>query len=71
VSDRYLYLARHGDAEGGLTRAGRRQAELLAGRLAGVPFASVTHSPLPRAVPAPRQERSRPSEQALEFGSFS
>jgi serine/threonine-protein phosphatase PGAM5 len=50
VSYRYLYLARHGDADGGLTQAGRRQAELLAGRLAGVPFATVTHSPLPRAA---------------------
>ena len=50
MSYRYLYLARHGDADGGLTRAGHRQAELLADRLAGVPFASVTHSPLPRAA---------------------
>ncbi|MFI7597395.1 histidine phosphatase family protein [Actinoplanes sp. NPDC049681] len=52
MTARYVYLARHGDAvEGaGLTDAGREQAELLAGRLAGVPLASVTHSPLQRAV---------------------
>jgi serine/threonine-protein phosphatase PGAM5 len=54
VSYRYLYLARHGEAGGegdeGLTEAGRRQAELLGARLTGVPFASVTHSPLPRAA---------------------
>jgi probable phosphoglycerate mutase len=50
VSFRYLYLARHGEADDGLTPAGRRQAELLADRLAAVPLAAVTHSPLPRAV---------------------
>src|SRR5688572_13348086 len=51
MSFRYLYLARHGEADGGgLTPAGRRQAELLAARLAAVPLASVTHSPLPRAA---------------------
>ncbi|MEV8508018.1 histidine phosphatase family protein [Actinoplanes sp. NPDC051475] len=49
---RYLYLARHGDAVegGGLTDAGRKQAGLLAGRLTDVPLATVTHSPLQRAV---------------------
>jgi serine/threonine-protein phosphatase PGAM5 len=54
VSGRWLYLVRHGEAHGeaeeGLTEHGRRQAELLGTRLAGVPFASVTHSPLPRAA---------------------
>ncbi|GAA3961146.1 histidine phosphatase family protein [Actinoplanes auranticolor] len=53
MSHRYLYLARHGEAvseEAGLSDPGRRQAELLGARLAGVPFASVTHSPLPRAA---------------------
>ena len=53
MSHRFLYLARHGDAvseDAGLSDLGRRQAELLGARLADVPFASVTHSPLPRAV---------------------
>jgi probable phosphoglycerate mutase len=53
VSYRYLYLARHGEAEseaGGLTDRGRQQARLLGARLADVQLASVTHSPLPRAV---------------------
>lgn len=50
---RYLYLARHGEAlrdQSGLTEKGRRQAELLGRRLQDVPFASIHHSPLPRAV---------------------
>lgn len=48
---RLLYLARHGDAENGhLSARGRRQAELLAARLADVPLSTVTHSPLPRAA---------------------
>ena len=54
----YLYLVRHGehfDAEHGLedgplSPRGRRQAELLADRLSGVPFDSVWHSPLERAA---------------------
>lgn len=53
MSYRYLYLARHGEAESessGLTARGRRQAELLGARLAGVPLTAVTHSPLARAV---------------------
>ncbi|NUT32518.1 MAG: histidine phosphatase family protein [Hamadaea sp.] len=49
---RCLYLARHGDADafGRLTDAGRRQMDLLGGRLAGLPVDAVWHSPLPRAV---------------------
>ncbi|MEV4637627.1 histidine phosphatase family protein [Actinoplanes sp. NPDC049548] len=52
MTARYVYLARHGDAvEGeGLTDTGREQARLLARRLAGVPFATVSHSPLQRAA---------------------
>ncbi|MEV7009673.1 histidine phosphatase family protein [Streptosporangium sp. NPDC051022] len=49
---RRLYLARHGaaDAFGKLTDIGRRQADLLGERLAGVPVDAVWHSPLPRAM---------------------
>ncbi len=53
----YLYLVRHGehqDAEHGLedgplSSRGRRQAELLADRISGVPLDAVWHSPLERA----------------------
>lgn len=53
----YLYLVRHGeqlDAEHGLpdgplSPRGRRQAELLAERLGGIPFDAAWHSPLQRA----------------------
>lgn len=53
----YIYLVRHGehqDAEHGLvdgplSARGRRQAELIADRLSGVPLDSVWHSPLMRA----------------------
>jgi broad specificity phosphatase PhoE len=53
VSFRYLYLARHGHAESeraGLSDQGRRQAELLGARMAAVPLAAITHSPLARAA---------------------
>ena len=52
MSSRYLYLARHGEAidEGELSPVGRRQAELLGERLAGVPLTSIAHGPLPRAA---------------------
>ena len=54
----HLYLVRHGeqlDAEHGLpdgplSPRGRRQAELLAERLGGVPFDHAWHSPLQRAA---------------------
>ena len=54
----YLYLVRHGehlDAEHGLedgplSPRGRRQAELLADRLSGVPLDALWHSPLERAA---------------------
>jgi broad specificity phosphatase PhoE len=55
---RYVYLVRHGeqvDAEHGLpdgplSARGRRQAELIAERLSGVPFTSARTSPLQRAL---------------------
>ena len=52
MGTRYLYLARHGDADafGELTDTGRRQSDLLGERLAHVPVDAVWHSPLPRAV---------------------
>ncbi|MGX5694953.1 histidine phosphatase family protein [Agromyces soli] len=54
----HLYLVRHGeqlDAEHGLpdgplSPRGRRQAELLAERLGGIPFDAAWHSPLQRAA---------------------
>ncbi|MET9495682.1 histidine phosphatase family protein [Streptomyces sp. NPDC006552] len=57
MHDRYVYLARHGEAtseEGGLTDAGRRQAALLGQRLRGVPLTAVHHGPLPRAAQTAR-----------------
>ncbi|WP_327358941.1 histidine phosphatase family protein [Streptomyces sp. NBC_01304] len=57
MQDRYLYLARHGEAtseEGGLTEGGRRQAELLGRRLHEVPLTAVHHGPLPRAAQTAR-----------------
>ena len=52
MTSRFLYLARHGEAidEGELSPAGRRQAELLAERLAGAGITSIAHGPLPRAA---------------------
>ena len=50
-ADRYLYLARHGEAtpdESGLSERGRRQARLLGKRLRDVPLAVVHHGPLAR-----------------------
>jgi len=50
---RTLYLVRHGEAAGDearLTAAGRQQAMLVGQRLAGVPFAGIWHSPLPRTA---------------------
>ncbi|MFG3255418.1 histidine phosphatase family protein [Streptomyces sp. NPDC048172] len=57
MHDRYLHLARHGEAtpdESALTEAGRRQAVLLGERLRGVPLAAVHHGPLPRAAETAR-----------------
>ncbi|WP_336632485.1 MULTISPECIES: histidine phosphatase family protein [unclassified Microbacterium] len=63
----YLYLVRHGehlDAEHGLedgplSPRGRRQAELLADRLSGVPLTAVWHSPLERAAETARAVSQR------------
>lgn len=54
----HLYLVRHGEQldaqhgmpDGPLSPRGRRQAELLAERLGGVPFDHAWHSPLQRAA---------------------
>lgn len=63
----YLYLVRHGehlDAEHGLedgplSPRGRRQAELVADRLSGVPLDAVWHSPLERAAETARTVSER------------
>ncbi|MFC9970756.1 histidine phosphatase family protein [Spirillospora sp. NPDC127200] len=49
---RHLHIVRHGAAGlfGELTDTGRRQAELLGERLAGLPIDAVWHSPLSRAA---------------------
>ena len=47
---RTLSLARHGEASGSLTDAGRSQALLLGERLADVPLTAVFHSPVKRAA---------------------
>ncbi|TDV47023.1 histidine phosphatase family protein [Actinophytocola oryzae] len=47
---RTLYLARHGEASGSLTDAGRAQALLLGERLSAVPLTEVFHSPVRRAA---------------------
>jgi probable phosphoglycerate mutase len=51
MTTRYLYIARHGDADafGELTDTGRTQARLLGRRLAHLPVDAVWHSPLSRA----------------------
>jgi serine/threonine-protein phosphatase PGAM5 len=76
----HLYLVRHGeqlDAEHGmpdgpLSPRGRRQAELLAERLGGIPFDSALHSPLQRAaetaaIIAAKMPALRPEPSALLF----
>ena len=76
----HLYLVRHGeqlDAEHGmpdgpLSPRGRRQAELLAERLGGVPFDQAWHSPLQRAaetaeIIAAKMPALEPEPSALLF----
>ncbi|MBB2976049.1 putative phosphoglycerate mutase [Microbacterium endophyticum] len=76
----YLYLVRHGehqDAEHGLidgplSARGRRQAELIADRLSGVPLDAVWHSPLLRAAETAKAVAERlpavsPEPSALLF----
>ncbi|MFG2497199.1 histidine phosphatase family protein [Streptomyces sp. NPDC048441] len=77
MQDRYLYLARHGEAtseEGGLTEAGRRQAALLGRRLHGVPLTAVQHGPLPRAAQTARlvaeQLSGVPSHECETAGDY-
>ncbi|MGW2871657.1 histidine phosphatase family protein [Kitasatospora sp. NPDC001225] len=79
TATRYLYLARHGEAEShgddsGLTAAGRRQAVLLGRRLAGRPVSVLHHGPLPRAAETARLVaeqltgvRPEPCEEAGDF----
>lgn len=57
MATRYLYIARHGDADafGNLTDTGREQARLLGRRLAHLPIQTVWHSPLPRAADTARE----------------
>lgn len=57
MATRYLYIARHGDADafGNLTDTGREQARLLGQRLAHLPIDAVWHSPLPRAADTARE----------------
>ncbi|MFI6515503.1 histidine phosphatase family protein [Spirillospora sp. NPDC050679] len=52
MATRHLHIVRHGAADlfGELTDAGRRQAELLGARLAGLPIDAIWHSPLSRAA---------------------
>ena len=53
----YLYLVRHGEQQnaehglpdGPLSPRGKRQAQLLAGRIGGLPLTAAWHSPLQRA----------------------
>ncbi|WP_402371077.1 histidine phosphatase family protein [Isoptericola rhizosphaerae] len=57
MATRYLYVARHGDADawGNLTDTGREQSRLLGRRLAHLPIDAVWHSPLPRAADSAQQ----------------
>ncbi|MEV0646758.1 histidine phosphatase family protein [Phytomonospora sp. NPDC050363] len=57
MATRYLYIARHGEADafGELTATGREQARLLGKRLAPLPVGAVWHSPLPRAAATARE----------------
>lgn len=57
MATRYLYIARHGEADafGNLTDTGREQAHLLGRRLAHLPIDRVWHSPLPRAAESARE----------------
>lgn len=61
MAGRTVYLVRHAEAgdDGGLTAAGRRQAEALADRLAGIGLAAVHHGPLPRAAQTARLVAAR------------
>ncbi|MBS1697743.1 MAG: histidine phosphatase family protein [Actinobacteria bacterium] len=69
----YIYLVRHGEhqdaehglADGPLSPRGRRQAELIADRLSGLPLDAIWHSPLLRAAETARAISERiPSVEA-------
>ena len=69
----YIYLVRHGEhqdaehglADGPLSPRGRRQAELIADRLSGLPLDAIRHSPLLRAAETARAISERiPSVEA-------
>ena len=69
----YIYLVRHGEhqdaehglADGPLSPRGRRQAELIAVRLSGLPLDAIWHSPLLRAAETARAISERiPSVEA-------
>lgn len=71
----YIYLVRHGEhqdaehglADGPLSPRGRRQAELIADRLSGLPLDAIWHSPLLRAAETARAISERiPSVEAEE-----
>lgn len=71
----YIYLVRHGEhqdaehglADGPLSPRGRRQAELIADRLSGLPLDAIWHSPLLRAAETARAISERiPSVDAEE-----
>lgn len=57
MATRYLYIARHGDADalGELTDVGREQSRLLGRRLAPLTISTVWHSPLARAAASAAQ----------------
>lgn len=76
----YIYLVRHGEQQnaehgmpdGPLSARGRRQAQLLAERLGGVPMDNAWHSPLQRAsetakIIAERLPALEPEPSALLF----
>jgi probable phosphoglycerate mutase len=65
MANRFLYLARHGDAinEGVLSETGQQQAWLLGQRLADVTLTAIHHSPLPRAVQTAQSYTSRYPER--------
>ena len=76
----YLYLVRHGEqqdaqhgmGDGPLSARGRRQAQLLAERLGGLPLTAAYHSPLQRAaetasIVAERLPSVSPQQSSLLF----
>lgn len=57
MASRFLYVTRHGEADGedgSLTSRGEEQARRLGRRLTAVPLTAISHSPLPRATQTAR-----------------